>query len=118
MKFSDLKGATIDTILVKYDGDEYTNEIIFHTDKGKFKMYHDQECCESVYVEEVHGDMNDLLSTPILVAEERINESSDTETWTFYELRTIEGSVTIRWYGTSNGYYSETVDFIELKEGK
>lgn len=99
-------------------------EIVFTTDSGEqFKLYHEQSCCESVLVEDVAGDLADLVGTPILMAEEVSSDSSDpppredgeyepeSHTWTFYKFATLKGYVTIRWLGTSNGYYSETVDF-------
>ena len=102
------------------DGDEF---VIKTRDGYTFRMYHMQDCCESVYIDDVCGDIGNLLSQPCLVAESRTNgseeEHSDTITWTFYEFATIKGSVTITWRGESNGYYSEEVylDVIEPPVG-
>lgn len=98
-------------------------ELIFTCADGKkYKMCHQQDCCESVDIEDIIGDLDDLLNSPILEAEEVSEDMEakgkydESHTWTFYKLGTIKGFVTIRWYGTSNGYYSESVDFVEMKE--
>lgn len=87
-------------------------EIIFECKEYTYIMYHEQDCCERVYVESVVGDITDLLESPILLAEEVTSndpEASESATWTFYKLATRNGYVDIRWYGSSNGYYSERV---------
>jgi hypothetical protein len=86
------------------------------SNKEIIHMYHQQDCCESVYIESIMGDLVDLLNSPILLAEcvSEWDDSADASTeWTFYKLVTIKGSVTIRWLGTSNGYYSTSVDIIK-----
>lgn len=121
MDFNTLEGKTLAKIDV---GDD---EIIFEAATGeRYRMWHSQDCCESVIIESVTGDVNDLISTPILLAEEAQSQDDppdvtkketyayDSQTWTFYKLRTIKGSVDIRWYGSSNGYYSEGVDFEQI----
>lgn len=92
------------------------DEITFTFDTGETaKFYHEQDCCESVYVDDVNGDWNDLIGVPLLVSEERVGEYEgggyhESVTWTFYTFRSIKGSVDVRWCGSSNGYYSESVD--------
>lgn len=110
-----LAGATI-LSAQKNNGSE-DDEIVIVTTEGTIRMYHQQNCCESVYVEDIIGSLDDLVGGQMVLIEERINPeeaeaTSDyyrTETWTFYEVRTTKGDVTIRWYGSSNGYYSEAV---------
>ena len=86
-------------------------------------MLHSQDCSEAVWIESIVGNLEDLVGTPILFSEEISNidrgelpNSDNSYTWTFYKIGTLLGGVTIRWYGTSNGYYSESVDFIEKNE--
>src|SRR6478736_3852762 len=77
-------------------------------DTSVYKLYHPQDCCERVYIEDVNGDYSDLLHTPVLIAEERSNRDEgpnpngdESFTWTFYTIATIDGFVDIRWYGSS-----------------
>lgn len=115
--FDDLVGKTLTHIITKQagrDGDGDIIEVYFKSDTDNYKMHHYQDCCESVYLAEIIGDLNDLVGDPILQAEcvTQEGQSMDgTATWTFYKLATIKGSVTLRWLGESNGYYSEDVSF-------
>ena len=105
---------------------ETGNEIRFYTTDGdEYLMYHCQDCCESVRVEDVCGEWDEIIGSPILRAEENRSrdwrddvkepEYLDSFTWTFYRITTMKGQVVIRWLGESNGYYSEEVDFSKVE---
>ena len=123
---NELVGKTIVDIKGCEDDSE---RIIFTCSDGSiYVMYHEQDCCESVSVEDVYGFVRDLIDSPITMAEDVSNEHEDDKhngdewyysyTWTWYKLATAKGYVTIRWYGESNGYYSESVDFVKIHWNK
>lgn len=137
-EFSGLKGKIL--ISINRIGDEVLEFIC--NDGTEYKLKHLNDCCESVTIDDINGDLNDLLYTPILLAEEvdstefnknyldsfkleegledydwnykdkNGNSKPESCTWTFYKLATIKGYVDIRWFGQSNGYYSESVCFL------
>ncbi len=121
MNFEEHKGQTLTGISINGSNDTIT----FTTESGKaYQLYHSQDCCESVEIDDIAGDVGDLIGSPLLQAEEASSSNTwpegvkkdyepESYTWTFYKLATIKGSVTIRWYGSSNGYYSESVSFRE-----
>ncbi len=114
-QITELIGATCSSVT----GGLFEQQVTFVTDKGTFKMCHLQDCCEEVVLEDVNGDLQDLVGHEILAAEETSNEEEgdcEHETWTFYHIRTLHTTITLRWYGTSNGYYSEGVDFYKVDE--
>jgi hypothetical protein len=109
---SDLIGKSFESVTATED------ELIFKGPCGTFTFYHDQDCCEHVRIEDIIGDLNDLVKAPIISAEE-VNgctpegwcedEFTESYTWTFYKFATKKGYVDVRWLGESNGCYSESV---------
>lgn len=120
-KLSTLIGKTMKSV-EKVDD----SEVVFTTVDGeKFKLYHSQDCCESVYIESITGDLQNLVGAPILLADESSSTDRpddvpkpeyepESQTWTFYKFGTMKGYVDIRFLGESNGYYSEGVSFCKL----
>lgn len=108
---SDFIEKIFKSVSINEDGDRL---IFTHVDGTEWVMEHLQDCCESVTIEDVCGDLEDLVNTPILEAWENTNDGGEkdygTFTWTFYNFKTIKGTVTLRWSGESNGYYSESVN--------
>lgn len=119
---SELKGKTLTAI---YGLEKDSEFVAFYASDGSvYKMKHTRDCCESVEIDDVCGNVEDLIGSEIVVAEANSNskeegaqpkhKSDKSYTWTFYKLATMKGYVDIRWYGESNGYYSEAVEFYKL----
>jgi hypothetical protein len=113
-EFNELIGKTIIEIEGLKKGNDFVK--IKCLTGEEYKMHHDGECCEIVDIKDIIGDFNDILNSEILTAEERKchlpmrNNSDYSYTWTFYQLATVKGFITVHWYdGSSNRY--EAVNF-------
>lgn len=88
------------------------------TNKGLLHFYHNQDCCESVWLEDGFEDLKRMIGEKVFSAKEVTNHNigemlpcSDVSfTWTYYNISTLYHDCTLRFYGTSNGWYSESVD--------
>ena len=106
------KVESIDNECVRFTADDgYTVE-----------LKHRQDCCERVWLEDVVGDLSDLEGAIIVCAEKTTSEVEELEygdisMWTFYNISSVKGSVTLRFCGSSNGYYSVSVHvFVDGEE--
>ncbi|KKK52034.1 hypothetical protein LCGC14_3108960, partial [marine sediment metagenome] len=99
--FSVLKGL----VITKITGGVGDDDMIFNIKGGKkYRLYYQGDCCATCSIEDIAGELDDLLNSPILLAEEVFNceknpegvtlKYQDSFTWTFYKLSTIKGSVT------------------------
>ncbi|WP_353856799.1 hypothetical protein [Bacillus sp. Bos-x628] len=76
------KGAEVEDLLgktltrIEQFGED---ELLLETTEGdQYLMYHEQDCCESVYIEDIIGDLADLIGNPLLMAES-VSEDGDSE---------------------------------------
>lgn len=107
MKIADIIGLTFRSVK------DLHGDIIFtDTNNNRYKMYHDQLCCESVDLKDINGNLTDLENSPVLEAYEETNDTNEGR-WTFYRFITNKGTVVFRWYGDDN-YYSVSVDFKKM----
>ena len=110
-KIEDMRGKVFTSIRNE------DTELVFENATERFVFFHQQDCCEHVSIEDVCGDLQDLVGEPLLLAEEVQGETPvdfnereyESVTWTFYKFATRKGYVDVRWLGESNGYYSEGV---------
>ena len=71
VEFSELIGKII-TKVVCTDNEVY----ITTSDCEHYLMSHIQDCCETVYLESVVGDINDVVGYPVLNAELKTNKTN------------------------------------------
>ena len=116
---SELEGEVIASITGGEKGDD---ECVITTVSGKaIKIYHEQDCCENVSIEDCESDnlVGGLVhfagfvdgETPVYDFH-RDYYDDNSQTWSFLKIETSKGSVWQRWLGESNGYYSESVDIL------
>lgn len=101
--------ATSDHKTVKLLADDGTEYAFCHADEDFADA--------TVTVDDICGNLADLVGSPILKAEVRTKDGSSDKcwsgTWTFYTFATVKGYVDIKWFGTSSGNYSEEVDHVK-----
>lgn len=113
---NNIDGRIISNVL--YDDHEL---VIEFSDGSKIKMHHHQDCCESVYISECDIPA-DIIGATFHRIEEKDCESPDSGSEYeridayFYEIHSSCGTIDVHWQGTSNGYYSTSVDICDSKE--
>lgn len=114
---SDLDNIIGSTILAVDGCTVGSDKVTIHTSKGILRLYFDNDyygsCFVDVRVEDITGDLHDLIDGVVSVAEERsdqVGDRGDYRTkWTFYTIRTTRGDLDLRWLGKDNGYYGVSV---------
>ena len=113
-------------VIISIEGIKCESEkVTIKTNEGVYSFLHYQDCFESVFLNDFELGSDSFEGAIIISAEESTNSEDSSEvkyadsfTWTFYKIETTKGEIWMRWLGESNGYYSESIDFIAEAESK
>ena len=113
--------SLVGEVLTHIDIDESSDRILLTTQSGRqILIHHEQDCCESVSIEDTEGNWHSLLGKPLAEVSEEYGQIGNppeyADSWTRTELTfKVDGATVInRWIGESNGYYSETIDLVDI----
>lgn len=87
----EMYGLVFDEVYVdEYDG---SDALIFRNKDVEFRFCHYQDCCETVMIEEIFGDLSDLVGEQLYFLDESSAEEERNEraVWTFYKFGTRKG---------------------------
>ena len=128
--FEDLKGLTITKVEMlisdakwQKNYDNQINQVLLTmSDGSRYLLYHEQDCCEDVYLEQIIGYPEHLIGSEILEAKTESDEfgdmGDDVTELTFHHVKTAKGTVVFKWNGSSNGYYNMGVWQVKLREAE
>lgn len=117
-RVEELAGKTI----INLD-DSANGDLRFTMDDGSvYEMGYIPDCCATCDIESGLSDLQamvgqKLVSVSMDTSSERPADVAkpeyepESQTWTFYTFRSNEATAQLRWFGESNGYYSESVTF-------
>jgi hypothetical protein len=96
-----------------------TSQIMLTTASGRqIMIYHEQDCCESVQIQDTEGNWHDLIGKVITDTDHdtthTCGDCADSCTLSVLTFKVDDATVISRWIGESNGYYSEGVDLLDI----
>lgn len=111
----------LNTRILSIESDTEEVRIVL-ADGRNVRLYHCQDCCESVEIAQIDGDLQRLVGHELQAAymtyEEKDPAGMD---WcdrldvclahNFLHLRSHAGDVCVRWDGWQSGYYSDSITF-------
>ena len=114
--FTHLIGLTLTNIEISRRVPHEDDYVVFVTDTGeRYRLIHEQECCERVFIQDVQESIEDVLHTPIVHASKIVSPYVDPYGFKgflyLFLLRTDTGTLHILFQATSCGCDFLNVDF-------
>jgi hypothetical protein len=117
----ELVGKKIVDLAENHEGD-----LTFTMSDGSiYEMGYVPDCCATCVVESGLDDLKAMIGQKLVAVTEDSSKETpadvkqeytpESQTWTFYTFRSNKATAQLRWFGSSNGYYSESVTFRRAK---